>query len=249
MSELKNIALSFQCKETWQSMEDCAGGKFCRVCQKTVFDFSDFSAEEYLNFSENHAGGFCGNFKLQQTVYHTPFRKSFRQWFSGLLVYLGLSSCQDYAISTDVLKENRNTFSHQTRGVPVHNNSDLQVPQRSTTRVMGKAVIIDMLAQADTIVEKAADTNSYKPEYRFGGQEGMLAFLMNNIQVKDSASGTALLQIIVGKNGSVIEATVIRPLSPATDAELIRVANLLQFTESADTFSFQLPVHIDTEVQ
>jgi hypothetical protein len=230
-------------------MDDCAGGKFCRTCQKTVFDFSDFTAEEYLDFSKNHQEAFCGNFKLEQTVYHTPLRKSVRQWFSGLLVYLGLSSCQDYAISTDVLKENRNTFSQQTRGVPVHNKADLQLPQRSGIRVMGKALIRDPIPQTDTIVEKSVDTNSFKPAYKFGGQEGMIAFLMENIQVKDPTSGTALLQISVGKDGIVTASNIIRSLSPATDSELIRVANLLQFTETRDTFSFQLPVHFDVEMQ
>jgi hypothetical protein len=114
---------------------------------------------------------------------------------------------------------------------------------------MGKALIKDPLPQADTMVEKTADTNSNKPAYKFGGQEGMLAFLMENIQVKNPASGTALLQISVGKDGLVTASNIIRSLSPATDSELIRVANLLQFTETGDTFSFQLPVHFDVEMQ
>jgi hypothetical protein len=55
------------CHENWGSMTPNEQGRFCGSCQKTVVDFTNFSAEDIQNYFTKHYGQkVCGRFKQQQ---------------------------------------------------------------------------------------------------------------------------------------------------------------------------------------
>ena len=55
------------CHENWGVMTPNEQGRFCGSCQKTVVDFTNFSAEDIQNYFTKHYGQkVCGRFKQQQ---------------------------------------------------------------------------------------------------------------------------------------------------------------------------------------
>lgn len=55
------------CHENWGAMTPNEQGRFCGSCQKTVVDFTNFSAEDIQNYFTKHYGQkVCGRFKQQQ---------------------------------------------------------------------------------------------------------------------------------------------------------------------------------------
>ncbi len=63
---IKNIQLSFNCPQNWDNMPLCAGGRFCSVCQKVVYDFTDKSQKDYDKMYQKHNGQMCGRFQQEQ---------------------------------------------------------------------------------------------------------------------------------------------------------------------------------------
>ena len=63
---IKNVELSFNCPQNWDNMPLCAGGRFCSVCQKVVYDFTDKSQKDYDKMYQKHNGQMCGRFQQEQ---------------------------------------------------------------------------------------------------------------------------------------------------------------------------------------
>lgn len=61
------IAIPEPCHENWGAMTPNEQGRFCGSCQKTVVDFTSFSAEDIqLYFTKHYGQKVCGRFKKQQ---------------------------------------------------------------------------------------------------------------------------------------------------------------------------------------
>ncbi|MBJ7427464.1 MAG: hypothetical protein JHD28_00670, partial [Bacteroidia bacterium] len=55
------------CHEDWAKMTPNEQGRFCGNCQKTVVDFTNFTAEDIQNYFTKHYGQkVCGHFKKEQ---------------------------------------------------------------------------------------------------------------------------------------------------------------------------------------
>lgn len=61
------ISIPEPCHENWGAMTPNEQGRFCGSCQKTVVDFTHFSAEDIQNYFAKHYGQkVCGRFKNEQ---------------------------------------------------------------------------------------------------------------------------------------------------------------------------------------
>ncbi len=65
-NDIENVNLSFVCPQNWDKMTICGNGRFCGVCQKTVYDFTDKLQEEYDDIVQKHNGQLCGRFSKKQ---------------------------------------------------------------------------------------------------------------------------------------------------------------------------------------
>jgi hypothetical protein len=94
------------CHENWGAMTPNEQGRFCGSCQKTVVDFTNFSAEDIQNYFTKHYGQkVCGRFKKQQLnpidiqIPSTIFNRmsASRKFALALLLVFGttLFSCTD----------------------------------------------------------------------------------------------------------------------------------------------------------
>ena len=55
------------CHEQWQSLSPNSTGRFCKLCQKTVVDFTEMSDDSIMNYlQQNKDEKTCGRFKTRQ---------------------------------------------------------------------------------------------------------------------------------------------------------------------------------------
>ncbi|KAA3438302.1 energy transducer TonB [Rufibacter hautae] len=69
-----------------------------------------------------------------------------------------------------------------------------------------------------------------QPEYKHGGLPSMLTFIQRNLRYKECAEGTVVVQFVIDSTGQVREPILLKSLTKETDAEAMRVVQLLEFT-------------------
>lgn len=88
------LKIAEPCHESWNEMNAQEKGKFCKVCDKTVIDFTNKSLHEISNHLQNATGKVCGRFNTKdlnvvytgQTV-STPTLTLKPKWFTWLAVF------------------------------------------------------------------------------------------------------------------------------------------------------------------
>ncbi len=75
--------------------------------------------------------------------------------------------------------------------------------------------------------EKVYDKAEQMPEFQ-GGQEGLISYLTKSIQYpaeakKKGTQGKVFVNFVVGKDGSVTNAKILKAVDPLLDAEALRV--------------------------
>jgi TonB family protein len=79
--------------------------------------------------------------------------------------------------------------------------------------------------------EKVCDYVEKPPQFP-GGDSKLMEFISHNVKypsidLKQRVQGKVIIQFVVNKSGKVIDPKIVRSLSPTTDAEGLRVVNLL----------------------
>ena len=85
---IENIRLSFRCSAGWNNMKEVEAGRFCGSCNRTVYDFSNKSFEEFDKVFRENDGHLCGKFSSDQTVQKAGNPK-WKQFLSAFLFLLG----------------------------------------------------------------------------------------------------------------------------------------------------------------
>lgn len=88
--EKPNISIPKPCHEDWNKMTPNEQGAFCKVCCKTVVDFTKKTSSEIKSYFENLAGNkICGRFQSSQ-LQPVPVRQAPRQRLSRFVYALYL---------------------------------------------------------------------------------------------------------------------------------------------------------------
>lgn len=79
--------------------------------------------------------------------------------------------------------------------------------------------------------EKIYDKVDQMPEFQ-GGHEELISFLVKSIQYPDEAKkkgtqGKVFVNFVVGKDGSITNAKILKAVDPLLDAEALRVINAM----------------------
>ncbi|BAP32169.1 uncharacterized protein CHSO_3132 [Chryseobacterium sp. StRB126] len=99
------ITIPKPCHENWNNMSPDEKGKFCSVCSKTVYDFTNFSEEEIMNiFGSNK--DICGRFREDQLDVNLNFSLASKLAL-GLLVVGGFTATVNAQETSQVLKFQR----------------------------------------------------------------------------------------------------------------------------------------------
>lgn len=72
---MKNFTIPKPCHENWEDMSPEEKGKFCGVCQKKVYDFTETSSLEIEKIYHQENGNICGRLKPDQTINYNRLQK------------------------------------------------------------------------------------------------------------------------------------------------------------------------------
>jgi hypothetical protein len=247
MKPIKNIELAFQCTEKWKDMKPCEGGRHCTVCNKTVYDFSSASLEEFQQITRANNYDVCGQFRKEQMVYRSPsFFAPSAKWLSALVLFFGFSSCENDQIIDNTSTENNYDDPHagHTLGSPARTIEAVTNEKVDAIKERPKAKQNSSDLKENDDTEFLGVIDFPMPEYKYGGEAGMYQFVQDNLHLSDSVRGRVVTEITVDTIGQVSDVKIIRGIDDSTNAEVKRVLSLLEFTKANNAFQFILPISI-----
>jgi len=89
--EIKNIQLKFSCNANWEAMIPDGNGRFCKKCQKKVYDFTDTKAAEFQQILAENKYQVCGRFSMQQMATEPILLPKWKKWLSAALILIGIT--------------------------------------------------------------------------------------------------------------------------------------------------------------
>jgi TonB family protein len=204
---IQNVQLKFACDQDWHKMTPCGGGRFCGVCQKIVYDFTNKSQTDLDKAIQQHNGNICGRF--QQNQANQPANGQNKAKKAALLAAsLAAVGCQPFELQYPKPIQTESVIEYMGEIAPPPPPSI-----HSTEYLVG--VIAEQL-----------------PEF-IGGQKAMFAFLKDNIQYpkienRDSATSTTVyIGFTVNADSSLSNISIKRGKYPVFNAEAIRVVELM----------------------
>ena len=72
---MKKITIPKPCHENWALMSPDEKGRFCAVCEKSVFDFTQKKESEIVNLIQLQEGNICGRFRKSQILPENKIQK------------------------------------------------------------------------------------------------------------------------------------------------------------------------------
>lgn len=69
------IVIPKPCDENWNSMTPDEKGRFCAVCQKSVYDFTQIGEREIVKIIRSERSGVCGRFNNSTVLPKNKFQK------------------------------------------------------------------------------------------------------------------------------------------------------------------------------
>ncbi len=203
MKKAFTIKVPDPCTENWDQMELREEGRFCRVCRKTVYDFTQFTDQEFIAFFQQQKVS-CGRFKKRQLSIEIPPRKKmffpfgkFPPLAAATLIAAGLSlSAPAQSVKTD-------SPTHIVIGDAIMQKKPVDLPLLLKGRVLdehGEAVIgatliirgttTGTVTDADGSFElPATEFSNYTIEVRY------LGMVSQTLEIKPGVPVTVKLKI------------------------------------------------------
>jgi TonB family protein len=231
---IQNVQLKFACEQDWHKMTPCGGGRFCGVCQKVVFDFTNKSQADLDKAIQQHNGNICGRF--QQSQANQPSNGQNKAKKAALLAAsLAAVGCQPFELQYPKPFQSENVIEYMG-----------EISPPSPTEIDSTEYILGVIAEQHA-------------EF-IGGEKAMFTFLKNNIQYpkienRDSvASSTVYVGFTVNIDGTLTNIAVKRGKYPVLNAEAIRVVQLMSGQWKAGKLNgqfvktdFRLPIKFTLE--
>ena len=202
-------------------------GNFCGQCQRVVHDFSH-STDPRADLAAARAaapdGRVCGRFGAAQ-VQAAPRLSRRLRWFVAALV---LVVAQDLTAREALAQVRRATPAHRPH--PTTGPKHVIAPPIWTQTLASGSVADGMV-----IEEQAKDPSNtvftyaqQMPTFRGGDVTALTAYLQQQVRWPTGsglvdAAGRVFVSFIVGKDGAVRDAKVVKGLHPLLDTEALRV--------------------------
>ena len=117
----------------------------------------------------------------------------------------------------------------------VDDDTEVEETEIASTEETGEAVEIKYVAPTVEEEEEPEEQTIFEvveqmPEYPNGGMAGLMQFLSKNIKYptiaqENGTQGRVTVQFVVNKDGSIVDAKVLRGVDPYLDKEALRVVN------------------------
>jgi TonB family protein len=195
--EIQNVSLSFTCTQNWDSMTVCGNGRFCTVCQKIVYDFTDKSQKDYEIALRQHNGKMCGRFQAHQTKSHSMWTRA------AALAALSFTAACGNAQTVDSLLPSPPPLIGEIERPIEQKDKDNQVflmPEQSPAFLGGQNGIVTFIKN-----------NLQYPK----------------IAKENQIQGTVYISFIVETDGSLTNIAVKRGIGGGCNEEAVRLVNLM----------------------
>ena len=117
----------------------------------------------------------------------------------------------------------------------VDDDMEVESTQIASSEETGQAVEISYVAptveeEEEVVEEEIFEVVEQMPEFPNGGMAGLMQFLSKNIKYptiaqENGTQGRVTVQFVVNRDGSIVDAKVIRGVDPYLDKEALRVIN------------------------
>ena len=125
----------------------------------------------------------------------------------------------------------KKTAEPATAAEQAQTDSAVEKPMMVGVTVDGTPAQDEVQAEGSVVQGDVFDVVEKMPEFP-GGQQELMNFLMKNIKYPKEATdkgtqGRVVVQFVVNKDGSVVEPTVVKSVSPELDQEALRVVKMM----------------------
>lgn len=210
------------CLESWAAMVPHAQGRHCARCQRVVQDFSESlnpTADLAAARAASPDGRVCGRFAGAQVQGPQPLTR--RRWFLMALVLVvtqGLSAREALAQVQGV--QHKTKFVKPAKRVELL--GDIEELPTKLAPSKSRQALITRLEQMPVFEKKGFNS----------GSSGVADYIERNIMYQPGfPEGKVYITFVVDTAGQMQNPTVVKGLSPAADAEVIRVVKAMdEFT-------------------
>jgi protein TonB len=118
----------------------------------------------------------------------------------------------------------------------VENDAEVEETTIASTEELGQQVEIKYVAPVEE--EEEPEENvifevvEEQPEFPYGGMSGLMQYLSKNIKYppiaqENGTQGRVIVQFVVNRDGSIVDAKVMRGVDPYLDKEALRVIKMM----------------------
>jgi protein TonB len=205
-----DIKLQFACNEDWETMPLAEAGRHCDKCNHKVNDLSDKSDADLRVVKADNPSGFCGRFKLSQTIYNKAA--------AALILSSGIGLSAQGQTPQRVAGKDKT----QARPDKISTAQPVLTEKKDTVEHFLLGVIAEPM-----------------PLYP-GREDSLMKFIANNIEYPQEVSfdGKVYIQFVVDTAGNVNNPIILRGAPPPQiEREILRVVNLLKFEPYHNSYS------------
>ncbi|MGI4883997.1 MAG: energy transducer TonB [Janthinobacterium lividum] len=221
------------CSESWAAMTPTARGRHCARCQRVVHDFTR-SQNPAADLAAARAaapdGRVCGRFAGAQVQGPPPLTRRLR-WF---LVALVLVVTQGLSAREALAQVQRGASHYKARVVkPVKQVKllgDVDELRNKKLPAEPSPVDLDELTSKQGVTDKDPPMvfgmiMEQMPSFRGGGNKEIVAYIQQHVKYPNAecVGGKVFVSFVVDSTGRVQHPTIVKSLSPGTDAEVMRV--------------------------
>lgn len=90
-----SIQINNPCTANWEQMMPAEKGRHCDTCAKTVYDFTQYTDQELLDFLSKQKGEVCGRVQqsaLANAPVHQGHTSIWSRWIMGFVAFLGIQN-------------------------------------------------------------------------------------------------------------------------------------------------------------
>jgi len=156
--KVNNLRLDKSCKENWDKMSPNNNGRFCKICSKTVIDFTKLTRDEIQQKLKEANGNLC--VKVTKTQLSSPillnsekskeFKLPYSKVAASVMLVASLNSIQACKEYSEEQKIELTTVNPSNSSNNLHSKEDSRPIKKNTTTFQGKVFSKDKLPLQNT---------------------------------------------------------------------------------------------------
>lgn len=149
----KQLKINQPCIENWENMNPNNDGRFCKICSKTVIDFTKLSSFEINERIKSSNGKLCAKLtkkQLQEPLidvrnnyeYNFPYPK--KVVAASLIITTSISSCQQTETKNEPIEIYASLDNNQAENIEIQ-NQEIAIKEKSNSEQIFKGRVVSRI--------------------------------------------------------------------------------------------------------